>query len=303
MWDSIDTLCHDASTTESTRSFSRVGATLAAVRTKGHTSKSRWTPASYTSEHNFELEFRKVYAARELICRVVGAERPGGGPANDVKTDSLNHAIDSDESRRRVKTAEIHSDTTHGRRGTVRVQPTTPDSKKKQRSSENKQVPGSPAQYFHSSSSLGRLHSGEQRRSESSSTKDDHVEDSVLPVGNSAKKLRINAPGLQDDARDAVSPSSSVLHQELKQSVDVAYREMRNSTTRSEWTQRGTRGIFTTREPASTEEVEWNALVRNKSMDGLREVKYLFVTWNVAGVKLTTHKDHHQSETCKMKAA
>ena len=48
-------------------------------------------------EHNFELEFRKVYAARELICRVVGAERPGAGLANDVKTDSLNHAIDSDE--------------------------------------------------------------------------------------------------------------------------------------------------------------------------------------------------------------
>ena len=135
MWDSIDSLCHDASTTGSTRSFSRVGATLAAVRTKGHTSKSRWTPASYTGEHNFELEFRKVYAARELICRVVGAERPGGGLANDLKTDSLNHAIDSDESRRRVKTAEIHSDTTHGRRGTVRVQPRTPDSKKKQRSS------------------------------------------------------------------------------------------------------------------------------------------------------------------------
>ena len=154
MWDSIDSLCHDASTTESTRSFSRVGATLAAVRTKGHTSKSRWTPASYTGEHNFELEFRKVYAARELICRVVGAERPGGGLANDLKTDSLNHAIDSDESRRRVKTAEIHSDTTHGRRGTVRVQPRTPDSKKKQRSSENKQVPGSLAQYLHSSSSM-----------------------------------------------------------------------------------------------------------------------------------------------------
>ena len=38
-------------------------------------------------------------------------------------------------------------------------------------------------------------------------------------------------------------------------------------------------------------------------MDGLRTVKHLFVTWNVAGVKLTTHKDHHQSETCKMKAA
>ena len=115
---------------------------------------------SYTGEHNFELEFRKVHAARELICRVVGAERPGGGLANEVKTDSLNHAIDSDESRRRVKTAEIHSDTTHGRRGTVRVQPRTPDSKKKQRSSENKQVPGSLAQYLHSPSSLGRLHSG-----------------------------------------------------------------------------------------------------------------------------------------------
>ena len=98
-----------------------------------------------------------------------------------------------------------------------------------------------------------RLHSGEQRRSESWSTKDDHVEESVLPVGNSAKKLRINAPGLQDDVRDAVSPSSSVLHQELKQSVDAAQRELGNSTTRSEWTQRGTRGIFTTREPASTE--------------------------------------------------
>ena len=83
-------------------------------------------------EHNFELEFRKVYAARELICRVVGAERPGGGLANDLKTDSLNHAIDSDESKRTVKTAERHSDTTHGRRGTVRVQPRTPDSKKKQ---------------------------------------------------------------------------------------------------------------------------------------------------------------------------
>ena len=66
-------------------------------------------------EHNFELEFRKVYAARELICCVVEAERPREGLANDVKTDSLNHAIDSDESRRRVKTAEIHSDTTHGR--------------------------------------------------------------------------------------------------------------------------------------------------------------------------------------------
>ena len=74
-----------------------------------------------------------------------------------------------------------------------------------------------------------------------------------MPVGNSAKKLRINAPGLQDDVRDAVSPSSSVLHQELKQSVDAAQRELGNSTTRSEWTQRGTRGIFTTREPASTE--------------------------------------------------
>ena len=98
MRDSIDSLCHDASTTESTRSFSRVGATLAAVRTKGHTSKSRWTPASYTGEHNFELEFRKVHAARELICRVVGAERPGGVLAND---DSLNHAIDSGESRLR----------------------------------------------------------------------------------------------------------------------------------------------------------------------------------------------------------
>ena len=83
-------------------------------------------------KHNFELEFRKVYTARELICRVVGAERPGGGLANDVKTDSLNHAIDSDESRRQVKTAEIHSGTTHGRRGTVRVQPRTPYSKKKQ---------------------------------------------------------------------------------------------------------------------------------------------------------------------------
>ena len=85
--------------------------------------------------------------------------------------------------------------------------------------------------------------------------KDDHVEESVLPVGNSAKKLRINAPGLQDDVRDTVSPSSSVLHQELKQqqSVDAAQRELGNSTTRSEWTQQGTRGIFTTREPASTE--------------------------------------------------
>ena len=53
----------------------------------------------------------------------------------------------------------------------------------------------------------------------------------------------------------------------------------------------------------TTPKVEWNALVRNMSMDGLRAVKHLFVTWNVAGVKLTTHKDHHQSETCKMKAA
>ena len=105
----------------------------------------------YTGEHNFELEFRKVYAARELICRVVGDERPGGGLAKDLKTDSLNHAIDSDESRRRVKTEEIHSDTTHGRKGTVRVQPRTPDSKKNQRSLENKQVPGSLAQYLHSS--------------------------------------------------------------------------------------------------------------------------------------------------------
>ena len=248
MWDSIDSLCHDASTTESTRSFSQVGATLAVVRTNGHTSKSRWKPASNTGEHNFELEFRKVYAARERICRVVGAERPGVGPANDVKTDSLNHAIDSDESRRRVKTVEIHSDTTHGRSGTVRVQPRTPDSKKKERSSENKQVPGSPAQYLHSSSSMGGLQNGEQRRSESSSTKDDNVEESLLPVGNSAKKLRINAPGLQDDVRDAVSPSSSVLHQELKQSVDAAQRELGNSTTRSEWTQRGPRGIFTSTE-------------------------------------------------------
>ena len=170
-----------------------------------------------------------------------------------MKTDSLNHAKESDESRRRVKTAKIHSDTTHGRRGTVRVQPRTPDSNKNQRSSENKQVPGSPAQYHRSSSSLGRLHSGEQRRSESTSTTDDHVEESVLPVGNSAKKLRINAPGLQDDVRDAVSPSSSVLHQDLKQSVDAAQRELGNSTTRSVWTQRGTRGIFTTREPGSTE--------------------------------------------------
>ena len=100
---------------------------------------------------------------------------------------------------------------------------------------------------------MGGLHSGEQRRSESSSTKDDHVEESVLPVGNSAKKLRINAPGLQEDVRDAVSPSSSVLYQELKQSVDAAQRELGNSTTRSEWTQRGTHGIFTIREPASSE--------------------------------------------------
>ena len=90
----------------------------------------------------------------------------------------------------------------------MRAQPRTPDSKKKERSSENKQVPGSLAQYLHSSSPMGGLHSGEQRRSESSSTKDDHVEESVLPVGDSAKKLRINAPGLQDDIRDAVSPSS-----------------------------------------------------------------------------------------------
>ena len=134
------TVCHDASSTESTRSSSRVGATLAAVRTKGHTSKSRWTPASYTGEHNFELEFRKVCAARELICRVVGAERPGGGLANDVKTDSLNHAIDSDESRRRVKTAEIHSDTTRGRRGTVRGLPIQRRNKGVRRTSKCQEV-------------------------------------------------------------------------------------------------------------------------------------------------------------------
>ena len=100
---------------------------------------------------------------------------------------------------------------------------------------------------------MGGLHSGEQRRSESSSTKDDHVEESVLPVGNSARKLRINAPGLQDDVRDAVSPSSFHSPSRIKQSVNAAQRELGSSTTRSEWTQRDTRGIFTTREPASTE--------------------------------------------------
>ena len=167
----------------------------------------------YTGEHNFELEFRKVYAARELICSVVGDERPGGGLANDLKTDSLNHAIDSDESRRRVKTEEIHSDTTHGRKGTVRVQPRTPDSQKNQWSLENKQVPGSLAQYLHSSVPW-EVCTAESKGEVSHRAKDDHVEESVLPVGNSARKLRINAPGLQDDVRDAVSPSSFVLHQE-----------------------------------------------------------------------------------------
>ena len=35
---------------------------------------------------------------------------------------------------------------------------------------------------------------------------------------------------------------------------------------------------------------------QNQIKDGLRMVKHLFVTWNVAG-----HKDHHQSESSMIK--